>query len=66
MDDPNETPVNFALRIRRIVNSDGIEEYDLKFINQGMLDTEVIVLLECWLEKFKDHFKDPIKEGIVF
>ena len=67
MDDSNQTrTLNFAPLIQQVVNSNGIEGYSVDFINQGLSDTGVILLVECWLDKFRDNFKDPIKEGIVF
>ncbi|MBS3095986.1 hypothetical protein J4480_00940 [Candidatus Woesearchaeota archaeon] len=36
------------------------------FHNEGIPDAEVILLAEAWLERMKENFKQPIKDGFTF
>ena len=50
----------FALLIRQEKKDDGSTQMMVKSENQGIPDSEVILIVEAWLEKVKDHFKDKI------
>ncbi|HEY9704087.1 MAG TPA: hypothetical protein V6C58_16675 [Allocoleopsis sp.] len=56
---------NFALLIRQTKDSKGLR-YDIRSENQGISDAEIILLVESWLEKVKENFKNNIKSGMQF
>jgi len=60
-----ERVVNFALLIQQVMDAKGIT-YNIQAQNQGIADSEVILLVESWLEAVKDNFKNNVKSGLVF
>ncbi len=63
----NETKeriLNFALLIQQKIDSKGIS-YSITSQNQGIQDSEVLLIVESWLEKVKDNFKGNIKNSIM-
>ena len=64
-DKGKERVMNFALLIRQTVGQKGIN-YFIRSENQGILDSEIILMVESWLEKVKDSYKSRIKDSISF
>ena len=60
-----ERTLNFALLVQQIIGVEGIK-YNIQSQNQGISDTDIILIVECWLEKVKDNFKKGIKDNIFF
>lgn len=52
--------VNFALLIKQVVDHDGIK-YHVESQNQGVPDSEVILIVESWLEQVKNKYKSKFK-----
>lgn len=57
---------NFALLIRQEKKDDGSTQMMVKSENQGIPDSEVILIVEAWLEKVKEHFKNKIMGEVDF
>lgn len=55
----------FGLLIEKHTGDEGTN-FNISSSNTGIPDIEIVVYLEAWLEKFKDHVKGPIKESILF
>lgn len=53
--------VSFALLIQ--ASLDGLS-YKFTSKNEGIPEADVILFVECWLEKVKDLFKNNIKANI--
>jgi len=65
-DDKNkEYIMNFALLIQQTISSKGIE-YRMESQNQGISDSQIILMVETWLDKIKERFKDNISNGMMF
>ena len=56
-----ELSLNFALLLRRTSLPDGRAQQFIRSENQGISDPEVILWVECWLEKVKETIKQNIK-----
>ena len=55
----------FALAITQRVNSStGQVDVNIASKNDGINDSDVFLLVECWLEKVKDNLKSKIKDSI--
>ncbi|HYD03849.1 MAG TPA: hypothetical protein VEC16_06155 [Alphaproteobacteria bacterium] len=65
MNSMEEDTKNFALLIRQSKDAKGIK-YEIRSENQGISDTEIILIVESWLEKVRENFKSNIKSGIQF
>ena len=63
-DSSKEIVLRFGLLIDKIVK-DNTMRFEIKSNNTGIPDAEVILLVETWLEKIKDNFKQPIKDGFT-
>ncbi len=64
-DKNKESVMKFALLIQKNKNAQGIETR-IESQNQGIANSEVLLTIEAWLEKAKENFKNPIKEGLFF
>ncbi len=62
-DPPN--PLMFGLMIQKYRDL-GKTKIKLQSENKGIPAAEVILIVESWLEKTKDRFKDGIKSSISF
>ena len=53
----------FGLRIAKLSdrNNDG---FLISSQNEGIPNAEVLLIVEAWLEKMKDGFKEPIKDNM--
>ena len=56
----DEKEVSFALLIRHIYSQEGAD-LKIESFNQGVPDAEVVLIVEAWLERHKDSFKEKIK-----
>ena len=56
---------DFALLIRQIVRG-GQSEIAIKSENTGIPTSDVILIVESWLEKVKDDYKKNIKDSLKF
>lgn len=43
-----------------------VQELSIQTDNQGIPEAEVILIIQAWLEKFSDLYKDKIKENLNF
>jgi len=64
-DSSEEIVLRFGLKIDKIIQGKNIQ-FQIVFHNEGIPEAEVILLAEAWLEKIKDNFKQPIKDGFSF
>ena len=64
-DSSEEIVLRFGLKIDKIIKGKNIR-FQIVFHNEGIPEAEVILLAEAWLEKIKDNFKQPIKDGFSF
>lgn len=60
-----ERSVNFALLIQQSITAKGLQ-YHVESQNQGMADSEIILIVEAWLEKVKENFKGKFKDNLNF
>ena len=63
-DSSKEIVLRFGLLIDKIIK-DNTMRFEIKSNNSGIPDAEVILLVETWLDKIKDNFKQPIKDGFT-
>ena len=63
-DSSKEIVLRFGLLIDKIIK-DNTMRFEIKSNNTGIPDAEVILLVETWLDKIKDNFKQPIKDGFT-
>ena len=59
-----EIVLRFGLLIDKIIK-DNTMRFEIKSNNTGIPDAEVILLVETWLDKIKENFKRPIKDGFT-
>ena len=64
-DSSEEIVLRFGLKIDKIIKGKNIR-FQIAFHNEGIPEAEVILLAEAWLERMKDNFKQPIKDGFNF
>ena len=64
-DSSEEIVLRFGLLIDKIIK-DNTMRFEIKSNNTGIPDAEVILLVETWLDKMKENFKQPIKDGFSF
>lgn len=64
-DSSKEIVIRFGLLIDKVIKDNTIR-FEIKSNNSGIPDAEVILLVETWLEKMKENFKQPIKDGFTF
>jgi hypothetical protein len=57
--------VNFALLIQQVISARGIQ-YHIQSQNQGILDSDVILIVETWLESVRDRYKERFRDGLRF
>ncbi len=60
-----EIVLRFGLLIDKIIKDNTIR-FEIKSNNSGIPDAEIILLIEAYLEKIKENFKQPIKDGFTF
>ena len=60
-----EIVLRFGLLIDKIIKDNTIR-FEIKSNNSGITDAEIILLIEAYLEKIKENFKQPIKDGFTF
>lgn len=63
-DSSKEIVLRFGLLIDKIIK-DNAMRFEIKSNNTGIPDAEVILLVETWLDKMKENFKQPIKDGFT-
>lgn len=63
-DAPIEPTINFALRIQLTKTARG-NKYEIKSMNQGIPDSEIILMVENWVEQVKKKYKAQLG-GISF
>ena len=64
-DSSEEIVLRFGLLIDKIIKNNTIR-FEIKSNNSGIPDAEVILIIESYLEKIKENFKQPIKDGFSF
>jgi len=65
-DKDKEHIINFALLIQKVAKGKGLIQYHIQSQNQGILDPEIIMLVETWLEAVRENFKKGIKDNMTF
>lgn len=60
-----ERIVNFALLIQQTAGPKGIQ-YHVESQNQGLADSEIILIVKAWLEKVEENFKNKFKDSLSF
>ena len=56
----------FALAITQFTDKSGESSYTIASKNQGIPSSDILLFVECWIEKFRDSIKEGIKDGIHF
>jgi len=51
--------------IQQKLTPSGIET-NVQSQNQGIADSEVILIVEAWLKKIKESFQNNITDGMIF
>ena len=64
-DSSEEIVLRFGLKIDKVIKGKNIK-FQIASHNEGIPDAEIILLVETWLERVKDNFKQPIKDGFTF
>ena len=64
-DSSKEIVLRFGLLIDKVIKDD-TTRFEIKSNNTGIPDAEIILLVETWLDKMKESFKQPIKDGFSF
>ena len=64
-DSSEEIVLRFGLLIDKIIKNNTLR-FEIKSNNSGIPDAEVILIIETYLEKIKENFKQPIKDGFSF
>ena len=64
-DNSEEIVLRFGLKVDKIIKGKNVRS-QICFHNEGIPDAEVILLAEAWLERMKENFKQPIKDGFTF
>jgi hypothetical protein len=62
--DSEEIIKRFGSKIEKIIKGRNMR-FQISFLNEGIPDAEVILLVETWLDKTKENFKQPIKDGFT-
>ncbi len=57
--------IKFALLIQLIVQGNKIN-YEIRSENEGIADSEIILIVESWLDKVKENYKNKIKDSLMF
>ena len=57
---------NFAIKITKETAPDGKFRFSVDSRNEGISDAEIILIVEAWLEKVRETWKDKIKQNMVF
>jgi len=63
-DSSKEIVLRFGLLIDKIIKDNTIR-FEIKSNNTGVPDAEVILLVEAWLDKMKESFRQPIRDGFT-
>lgn len=58
-----EDILNFVLLIRQITRPEGIA-YTIQIANQGIANAQIILMVEAWLDKVRQQFKDGVTHGM--
>ena len=64
-DSSKEIILRFGLKIDKVVKGKDLQ-FKIASHNEGIPDAEVILIIETWLEKIKENFKQPLKDGFNF
>ncbi len=66
--DNNEAPkiLKFGIMVSREITPEHIEITRIRSHFEGIDMHEAAIITEAWLEKFKAHLKQPIKDDISF
>lgn len=59
------TTLRFGFLIEKKIEGK-VQELSIQTDNQGIPEAEVILIIQAWLEKFSDLYKDKIKENLNF
>ena len=60
-----EIVLRFGLKIAKVMKGKNVQ-FQIASHNEGIPDAEIILIIEAYLEKIKDNFKQPIKDGFSF
>ena len=64
-DSSKENVLRFGLKINKLIKGKSVQ-FQIASHNEGIPDAEVILIIESYLEKIKENFKQPIKDGFSF
>ena len=64
-DSSKESVLRFGLKINKVIKGKNVQ-FRIASHNEGIPDAEVILIIESYLEKLKENFKQPIKDGFSF
>jgi len=60
-----ESPIRFGLLIDKFIDPKG-EHLQIRTESKGFTGYEIAILVEAWLEKFKENLQKPIKDNMAF
>lgn len=63
--DNEETVLKFGFLIQKFISKDKVV-INVASKNKGMQDSEVILIMEAWLEEVKKRFKKGITDNMSF
>ena len=64
-DSSEEIVLRFGPKINKVIKGKNVQ-FQIASHNEGVPDAEVILIIESYLEKIKENFKQPIKDGFSF
>ena len=64
-DSSKESVLRFGLKINKVIKGKNVQ-FQIASHNEGIPDAEVILIVETWLDKIKENFKQPINDGFTF
>lgn len=63
--DSPKTTLRFGLKVDKIMEGKNVQ-FKIGSQNEGIPDAEIVLIVEAWLERVKENFKQPIKDGFTF
>ena len=63
---PKEHTLKFVLAIQQTFAPEGFIALRIESQNEGISDSDVILIVETWLDKVKEQFKKKITDGMAF
>ncbi len=62
-DQPKKDVLNFMIRIQQTTLPDGTPNLDFAVVNEGIPASDILLLLETWLEGYKEAMKKKVRDA---